>query len=103
MSPDPVKEKKANVEEDDYGKNNLALSQITHHTCCTLKPHTWHHEEGGKILFNNCLWNDGPDEITINLIVQNYDKKHLKMIEVLRFVHRFKLTCIKSAITADRK
>ncbi|RUA04563.1 MAG: hypothetical protein DSY43_06055, partial [Gammaproteobacteria bacterium] len=80
----------------------LAVSQITHILTALPNPTEYTMKEIQK-LFYKFLWNNGPDKIKRNIIIQNYDKGGLKMIDIQSFVQHLKLTWIKRAITADHK
>ena len=54
-------------------------------------------------MFYNYLWNGGPDKVKRSIIIQNYEKGGLKMIDLDRFINSLRLTRFRRLLTTKSK
>ena len=81
---------------------SLALSKINHLIQSLPKP-------SEKIikdiqnLFYIYLWNGGPDKIKRSVVIQNYDRRSLRMIDMDSFINSLKLTWLRRMLISPNK
>ena len=80
---------------------SLALSKINHLILSLPKP-SEKITQDIQTLFNNYLWNGGPDKIKRSVVIQNYDRG-LRMIDVDSFINSLKLTWLWRMLITPNK
>jgi len=51
-----------------------------------------------ECMFYKFLWNNGPDKVKRNVMIQNYSEGGLRMIDIQNFIYHLKLTWLKRAL-----
>ena len=73
---------------------SLALSKINHLILSLPNP-------SDKIvreiqgMFYKYLWKNGPDKVKRSIVIQNYDKGGMRMVDVENFIYSLKLTWVR--------
>lgn len=81
---------------------SLALSKINH--LILSLPHPSEKVlKDIQSLFYNYLWDKGPDKIKRSVVIQNYDKGGLRMVDVNNFMNSLKLTWVRRVLVSTSK
>ena len=81
---------------------SLALSKINHLILSLPNP-------SEKIvreiqgMFYKYLWKNGPDKVKRSIVIQNYDKGGIRMVDVEHFIYSLKLTWVRRLILEKKK
>ena len=81
---------------------SLALSKINHLILSPPKPSEKIIKDI-QTLFYNYLWNGGPDKIKRSVVIQNYDRGGLRMIDVDSSINSLKLTWLRRMLITPNK
>ena len=81
---------------------SLALSKMNHLIISLPKPSARLIREIQN-MFYNYLWNGGPDKVKRSIIIQNYEKGGLKMIDLDSFFNSLRLTWLLRLLTTKSK
>ena len=88
-----------------YGKitvlKTLALSKINHLLIALPNPNEIVIKEL-ETLFFKFLWNNSPDKIKRTVMIKQYDKGGLKMIDIRGFMHALKLSWLRRLLTEEK-
>ena len=54
-------------------------------------------------MFYKYLWKNGPDKVKGSIVIQNYDKGGIRMVDVEHFIYSLKLTWVRKLILEKKK
>ena len=77
------------------------LSKLNHLFTTLPSPKESFLKEINTLLYK-FIWNDKPDKIKRNLLIQNYNNGGLKMIDLVKFVRALKITWVRRLLSSQQ-